>query len=144
MNRSLLLLFLSLIILFSSCESNEIGDSKDVNPQTIYFDYKVWGEEGKDEIVVLLQYRFAGANGTTLVLEEPSKVELDGEVVKTDSSRMTGAFYEVMKPVKDFLGKHTIVFTDINKKQYREEFNFQTIALRTTIPSVIARGDLVF
>ena len=92
MNRSFILLFLSSIILFSSCDSNEIGFSKDVNPQTIYFDYKVWGEEEKDDIIVLLQYRFGGANGTTLVLQEPSKAELDGELIRTDSSRMTGAF----------------------------------------------------
>src|ERR1700686_4421451 len=122
MNRSVVLLFLSSIILFSSCGSNEIGNGKDVNPQTIYFDYKIWGEEGKDDIVVLLQYRFGGVNGATLLLEDPSKVEFDGELIKTDSSRMTGAFYEVMKPVKDFTGPHTIVFTDVNKKQYKEEF----------------------
>jgi hypothetical protein len=144
MTRSSLLLFLSSIVLLSSCDSNEIGYSKDVNPQTIYFDYKVWGEEEKDDVIVLLQYRFAGVNGTTLVLQEPSKVELDGELIPTDSSRMTGAFYEMMKPAKDFSGNHTIVFTDVNKKQYKEEFNFQPIALRTTVPAVINRSDLVF
>jgi hypothetical protein len=138
------LLFLSSVILFSSCTSNEISNIRDVDPQTIYFDYKVRGEEGNDDIAVLLQYRFGGVNGTTLVLEEPSKVELDGELIRTDSSRMTGAFYEIMKPVKDFSGNHSIVFTDINKKQYKEEFNFQPIALRTTVPPVIRRGDLVF
>jgi hypothetical protein len=140
-------LFFSIIALsffFSSCSSNEIGNSKDVNPETIYFDYQVTGEEGNDDITVMLQYRFGGENGTTLVLEEPSKVELDGQVIKTDSSRMTGAFYEVIRPIKDFAGKHSIVFTDINKKQYREEFSFQPVTLRTSIPAIIERGDLVF
>jgi hypothetical protein len=144
MIRPFVLLLFSSIILFSSCNSNEIGYSKDVNPQTIYFDYKVWGEEEKDDVVVLLQYRFAGVNGTTLVLQAPSKVEFDGELIPTDSSRMTGAFYEMMKPAKDFSGNHTIVYTDINKKEYKEEFSFQPIALRTTVPAIITRGDLVF
>lgn len=135
---------ISLSFFFSSCSSNEIGNSKDVNPATIYFDYQITGEEGNEDITVMLQYRFGGENGTTLVLEEPSKVELDGQVIKTDSSKMTGAFYEIIKPVKDFIGKHTIVFTDINKKQYKEEFSFQPITLRTTIPAIIERGDLVF
>ncbi|MES1215092.1 MAG: hypothetical protein ABUT20_06225, partial [Bacteroidota bacterium] len=88
--------------------------------------------------------RFAGENGTTLVLNSPSKAELDGELIKADSSKMTGAFYEIMKPVKEFSGKHTITFTDINKKQYNEEFSFQPIVLLTEIPKEIERGDLLF
>jgi len=134
----------SLCFFFGSCTSNEIGNGKDVNPSAIYFDYRIWGNEGDDAITVMLQFRFGGANGTTLVLEEPSKVELDGKQIMTDSSKMTGAFYEMVKPIKEFTGKHTIVFTDINQKQYKEEFNFQPIVLRTTIPKEIKRNDLVF
>jgi hypothetical protein len=144
-NSSLLFLsILSVCFFFISCTSNEIGNGKDVNPNAIYFDYRIWGNEGDDAITVMLQYRFGGSNGTTLVLEEPSKVELDGQQIITDSSRMTGAFYEMVKPVKEFTGKHSIVFTDINQKQYKEEFSFQPIALRTTIPAEIERDELVF
>jgi hypothetical protein len=146
LNQILLFLFFSFgtILFLSSCNSNEIGSNKDVNPETIWFDYQVWGEEGKDDMTVMLQFRFAGENGTTLVLEDPSKVELDGEKIKTDSSKMTGAFYEVIKPVKEFTGKHSIVFTGINNKQYKEEFSFQPISLITVVPKEIERDDLVF
>ena len=147
MNRQLPILFLSSILtvfLTSSCTSNEIGSSKDVNQDAIYFDYKIWGQEYINNISVMLQFRFGGANGTTLLLEEPSKVELDGEKIAADSSKMTGAFYEVLKPVKNFSGHHTIVFTDLDRKEYKEEFDFQPIALRTTVPNIIKRGDLVF
>lgn len=144
MNRLLFsLLFFSFLIGFS-CTSNEIGSSKDVNPEAIYFDYKIWGEEGSDNLTVMLQYRFAGKNGTTLLLDEPSKVELDGEVLKADSSKITGVFYEVQKPVASFSGKHTITFTAGNNKQYRESFNFQPISLVNPVPAAIQRGDLVF
>src|SRR5258707_13110554 len=93
--------------LIASCNgrSNEIGGSKDVSPGSIWFDYQISGEEGRDEISVMLQFRFGGQNGTTLVLDPPSKVELDGELIKADSSRMTGAFYEVMRPVTEVTGK---------------------------------------
>jgi hypothetical protein len=128
----------------SSCNSNEIGGSKDVNPETIWFDYQISGEEGRNDMTVMLQFRFAGENGTTLVLDNPSKVELDGEFIKADSSKMTGAFYEIMKPVKEFTGKHTITFTDINKKQYKEEFSFQPISLKTKLPATIEREELLF
>ena len=137
-----ILLFASL--LFAACNNNEIGSSKDVNPKAIWFDYQVWGEEGNNDMTVMLQFRFAGRNGTTLVLNEPSKVELDGELIKANSSKMTGAFYEIIKPVQEFTGKHTISFTDINKRQYKEEFNFHPITLVTQIPKEIQRDDLVF
>ncbi|MBK5271605.1 MAG: hypothetical protein JJE22_11400, partial [Bacteroidia bacterium] len=94
----ILFLFVPVILFLFSCSSNEIGGSKDVNPETIWFDYQVWGEEGHDNMTVMLQYRFAGENGTTLVLDEPSKVELDGEIIKADSSKITGAYYEMVKP----------------------------------------------
>jgi hypothetical protein len=49
-----------------SCTSNEIGNSKDVNPDAVFFDYEVWAEEGKEDVTVNLQYRMGGKNGTTL------------------------------------------------------------------------------
>ena len=138
------ILFFSISVLLFSCTSNEIGNSKDVNPDAVYFDYKVWGEEGKEDVTVLLQYRFGGKNGTTLVLNDPASVSLDGKEIPTDSSKLTGAFYEVMSPTNSFSGKHSIVFTDINNKKYEEEFNFQPFTLKTEIPGHIKRGDLVF
>jgi hypothetical protein len=50
------------------CTSDEIGNSKDVNPDAVFFDYEIWAEEGKDDVTVNLQYRMGGKNGTTLVL----------------------------------------------------------------------------
>jgi hypothetical protein len=144
MNRLSGLLLLILPVIFISCTSNETGSSKDVNPEAIYFDYKIWGKEGDEDITIMLQYRFGGENGTTLVLEEPSKVELDGEVIKGDSTVMTGAFYEIQKPLTGFAGKHTLLFTDNNNKQYKEEFSFQPVTLKTTIPDTIQRGYLSF
>src|SRR3979490_656544 len=99
----------SLFLFIFSCK-NEIGGSKDVNPQNIYFDYRIWGEEGKDNITCLLKYHFNGQNGVSLLLDEPSRVELDGEVVRADSAKLSGVFYEIQKPLNDFTGKHIITF----------------------------------
>ena len=140
--RLLPILFFPLTFLFS-CNSNEIGKSNDVNPETIYFDYKIWGEEGDEDITVMLQYRFGGPRGTTLTLENPYKVELDGTEIKVDSSKYTGAYYEVIKPVNEFTGKHTIVFTDANGKKYTEDFSFQPVILKTELPAEIQRDDIV-
>ena len=141
---ALFVISISVLLLFISCTSNEIGNAKDVNPESIYFDYKVWGEEEAGYITVRLQYRFAGQNGATLLLEEPSKAELDAVAIKADSSKMNGAYYEVTRPVKEFTGRHSIVFTDINGKQYKEEFSFQPLSLKTNVPKSVQRRDLVF
>lgn len=144
MNRLPFLLLVISSSIFFSCNNSEIGNAKDVNPKTIYFDYRVWGEEGNDQVTVKLQYRFGGPNGTTLLLEDPSKVELDGEQLKADSSSYSGVYYEVQKPLASFSGKHTIVFTDMDKNQYKETFNFQPIALVTEIPDTIQRSRVIF
>lgn len=144
MNRLLFSILMFFFLILFSCTSNEIGNVKDVNSEAIYFDYRVWGEEGNDDVTVKLQFRFGGPNGTTLLLEEPSKVELDGELLKADSSSFSGVYYEVQKPVASFAGRHTIIFTDMKKKQYRETFNFQPITLETDIPDTIERSRIVF
>ena len=59
-------LALTSIFLFS-CTSDEIGNSKDVNPDAIFFDYKIWADETREYVTVHLQYRMGGKNGTTLV-----------------------------------------------------------------------------
>ena len=131
------------LLFFISCTNSEIGSSKDVSPETIYFNYRVWGDEDNGIVTVKLQYRFGGTNGTSLVLNDPSKVEFDGEVLKADSSRFQGAYYEVIRPVAEFAGKHTIVFTDMNEKKYREEFDYPVISLATDLSGTIKRGDIV-
>lgn len=124
--------------------SNEIRNSKDVKPDAVFFDYSIRAEEGKDEVIVKLQYRMGGPNGTTLILDEPSKVEFDGEKLPLDSAKLTGAYYEVLKSLPSFTGKHTIVFTDLNKKQYKEEFEFAPFTIDPPVPASVTRGELAF
>ena len=145
MNRSSLIISILLFsFLFCSCTSNEIGNAKDVNPDAVYFDYKIWADDGKEEATVNLQYRMGGPNGTTLILDKPANVLLDDEPLKLDSSKFSGAYYELQKPLAAFAGKHAIVFTDLNNKEYKEEFEFIPFSLSPELPMVIKRGDLVF
>lgn len=142
MNRATGLL--SCILFLTSCTGNETGHGKDVNPESVYFDYRVWGDEESGDITVKLQYRFDGPDGTALVMQDPGKVLFDGTELKADSSKRSGAYYEITKPVRDFAGRHTIVFMDPDQKEYKEEFSFYPISLKTKVPAVINRGDLVF
>lgn len=135
--RLLLLLLIPLLII--SCTDVEIGKSKDVNPDTIFFDYRISGEESKNMMTCMLRYRYGGPNGTTLVLDSPAKVVVDGIVPKLDSAKYTGAYYELSKPIKEFAGHHQIVFIDINNKQYKEDFDFTPFSLSAELPEKVAR-----
>lgn len=113
----------------ASCSSNEIGNSKDVSPETIYQQYDIKYAEGNAKAEVYSQFRFGGKNGTTLVLNNPSGVSFDGESIKVDSAGFSGAFYQVYKPASGFFGKHQLVFTDINSKKYSNGFEIGKIQL---------------
>jgi len=136
-------IFFSAIIFFS-CSSNEIGNSKDVNPDAIYFEYKIWGEEKDSLVTVLLQYRMGGKNGTTLLPSSPAVVKLDGEALVVDSARLTGAFYEKQFPIKQFAGKHQISFVNLKGKEHKEEFSFEPFELVTKLDSQVKRGKMIF
>ena len=137
-------LMLYVTVVLMGCTSNEIGYSKEVSPDAVYFDYNIWGDEESGNVTAKFQYRFGGPNGTTLVLEDPAKVEFDGELLPVDSSRMNGAWYEVNRPLKNFNGRHQVLYTDGNKKQYKEEFEYNVFSLVAEIPKVVKRDDLVF
>lgn len=134
---------LYLAVFLVGCTSNEDKGSKRFSPDAIYFDYNVWGDEESGMVTVKLQFRDGGPAGTSLVLDDPARVEFDGEQLRVDSSRMNGAWYEISKPLIDFNTRHRIVYTDIDEIQHREEFNFNVFYLNTELPKVIKRGNLI-
>ena len=134
----------SAAIFFLSCTSSEIGNSKDVNPSTIYMQYNVSYSEGDDSLNCILQYRFAGDKGTTLVLTPPSKTEIDGKEITVDSGFVSGAYYSKNFAANNFSGDHVIKFTDINGKTYKEPFSFELFSCKTELPQTIGRKNLLF
>ena len=78
-------IFLMCICVVSCKDEQGVEDVKNVAPENIYYDYVVSAEEGKD-VTVMLQYRYLGKNGPTLLLEEPSKVLFDGALLSADSA----------------------------------------------------------
>lgn len=134
-----LVLFVTCIIGGCTAEDNRRNN---VDPEAIFFVYNIWGEEGKEEVVVMLQYLSGGATGKAIQISEPANVQLDGEVLNADSTVMSGAYYESRLHLEDFIGKHSIVFTDLNGREYKEDFQFIPITLITEIPPVVDRGNL--
>lgn len=135
---------IALALFGCSDEQKEIEGTEEIDPQNIYFDYKVSGEEGSEYVTIKLQYRNGGEMGNSLRLDEPSAVTLDGENIPPDSSRMQGSFYEIAAPLEGFEGRHVISFTDIKGRKFNESFNFQPFRMVNELPAYMVRGDWVF
>lgn len=132
----------SLVLAMGACTSNEIGNSKDVAPETVYQQYHIRYNESDGQVELRAQFRFGGMNGTTLVLNSPSGVQLDGQAIKVDSSKFGGAFYELERPSGQFVGNHRFVFTDINGKKYENGFTFLPVKLSTVPNTASKQQDL--
>lgn len=134
-------LFIS-IICITACSSGEIGNSRDVNPETIYISYSVFYREGDDNAECLAQFRFAGEDGTTLVLNAPSFVQFDGHEITVDSNRFIGgAYYRINPDYKNFSGKHEWKYTDAAGKVYSQKFEFAPFSLAGEIKSSVSDNE---
>lgn len=137
--RVLFLFLLPLIVLTSCLNDAREKKSEGPDPNGIYYDYRVSAEEGNDQVTVMLQYRYGGENAPSFVLEDPSKVTIDGITLKPDSASLKGIFYELIKPIDSFRGKHKIVFTDSREKEHSVEFSFEPFSLANEIPDEVSK-----
>ena len=126
------------VFAFAACTSNEIGESKDVAQDKIYQRYSISYTEGNTNAEVFCQFRFAGVNGTTLVLNSPSQLQFDGEKLSVDSSSGSGAYYKTGKPVTNFYGKHTLIFTNTDAKKLENSFSFDNFKL-VNLPATVSK-----
>lgn len=140
MKIKVLSVLIVVFIIFSGCASNEIGNSGDVKQNTIYQNYMISYDEKDNETRVMATFRFAGSNGTTLVLTNPSVVTLNGDTMKLLQSEIAGAYYlsAWSKPLEN--GKMCqFVFTDTEGKKYTNATKFNTL-LSGAIPTEIKAG----
>lgn len=110
----------------------------------LYFDYKIWGDEEANTITVNLQYRVGGSEGDPVRLPVPGNVTFDNNLIEPDSTKMNGVYYEVNIPVQEFAGRHAIIYTDARGKEYREEFEFPVISLKSDLPKELFRKNIDF
>lgn len=127
-----------IVFIMTACSSNEIGNSRDVDPQAIFIEYTITQPNPGDDVWCRAQYRFGGKNGTTLLINSPGKVELDGQLMEADSSFFSGAYYQRHVAVNKFTGEHTLSFTDVNGKTYNEKFSFHPV-ICNAVPETLAR-----
>lgn len=131
--------FLFVILIFAGCKNEDRKQQRD-NP--LYLDYTVTAEEGDAYVTCLLQFKENSLDGNAINVS-PGKVELDGQIIKGDSAGLSGYYYEIQKPVDSFSGKHTIIFTDSNNNQIKDEFEFTPFTLNEELPEKISRKPFI-
>jgi hypothetical protein len=127
-------------VIVTACNDSSRVAKDGTGQEAVYSDYRIEGEEGKEKVTCLFQFRLGGPNGPAFLLNEPRAIELDGEAVHPDSTRLSGVYYELTRPVSEFKGKHALVFTDEQGKRHRQEFEFWPFSLATEIPSKVKRA----
>lgn len=135
--KTIVVLFLGIAAIVTGCKNKDKVVKNGIDADWIYFDYTVTAEEGNENVTCVFQYKSYDAEGRAINIE-PGKVELDGQELQSDSAKLSGFYYEVQKPVDSFAGKHAIVFTNADGKEYKNEFDFSPFSTED-IPAKIQR-----
>jgi len=126
--------------MLAGCANNDSPASR--GSTGLYVNYRIWGEEGRENVNGLFQFKPFASSARTLTLEPPAGVQLDGKELQADSTPLTGAYYEVQQPLASFSGSHTIVFTDSSGKKHQETFEYQPFRLINTLPETLSRNGI--
>lgn len=129
------LILILFVLIFSGCTPVETGNIKDVTQSEIYQNYSI--ESDGSSTTVSAKLSFAGANGTTLKLTNPSKVLFNGQPLDEKTGTYTGTYYE--KRFNAVLNNGTFTFTDTKGKTYTNKINLAEIDFKTS-PTGINRS----
>lgn len=112
------------------------------NSNELYLDYRATGDEESGNVVVRLQYRLGGPEGDAVLPASPARVQWDGQVIRPDSSKLNGPYYEKIIPLNNF-SRHQVIFTSIDGKAFETPLDFPFFKLDKELPARIGRADLI-
>ena len=134
-------LYLFFIIVGLAACKNEDDTTTEKLTDSLYFDYSVIAEEGREMVSCLFRFREGGLDGDPVTLSETVMLTFDGLEIAADSARMAGTFYEIMLPLNQFEGEHTVLFRAPSGREYTETFYFQPFSLKNELPANISRKN---
>lgn len=139
--RNYFLVFFGILsFLILGCNNKEDKKFGTADAESVWLDYQVTAKEGNDNLTIFLQYKDGGKNGDAVPMD---KVMVDEEELTSDSTKWTGVFYELHKPIAEYDGKHSITFNS-GDNEFKEDFNFHPVILATGVADTVKRGDLIF
>lgn len=140
MVRKICLYLVLVLIGLNGCR-DEDNKSAETRVDDIYFDYSVIAEEGREMVSCLFRFREDDLAGDPITLSETVMLTFDGLEIAADSARMAGTFYEIMLPLNQFEGEHTVLFRAPSGREYSETFVFRPFAISQELPPRISRKN---
>ena len=137
--KNLFGLSIMIAVIFTACQSNETGNSKDVAQDQIYRHYEITFSEADYSASVDAGFRFAGDKGTTLVLSAPSKITANNVELVERTMLLGGAYYGEPYPIKCPDKKVIVTYTDSKENVLTETYEAGTIAF-TEKPDTLYLG----
>jgi len=136
-NLNILLFIQSVFIVFfiTACDSNEAANSDKVRQSEIYQSDSVSYNAGDMELSARVTFRFAGSNGTTLLLVKPSTVLFNNEEMPMDHGSFAGTFYEINKQ-SDFIKTASFLYVNNDKKTYNNKIIMEPIEIINYYPKL--------
>lgn len=113
------------------------GREETAEPDDIFFDYTITGDEGNDSITVILKFHEFSAYGPIVLFA--TEALLDGKPMPVDSSSVTGPFFITARHKNDFTGKHSITVTSPDGKKYKEQFSFRPFTIVSGLNDTMSR-----
>lgn len=133
-------LFFTTMVLLGACASNETADSSSVKQSEIYQDYTLSWDGDEGEWNAHATYRFAGENGTTLRLSEPSKITFNGVTMSESKLLFGGATYR--QEGKKWPSTGLFEFTDTDGKSYKNSVAFTAIDFARPVQEASKTGTI--
>lgn len=124
------LLFAVFVLLFAvSCVSTETIESTNVVAEEVYQDYDV--RLSKNSSNALATFRVRGKTGTTIDLDAPAKIELNGKAMtESKPGFLTGTNYQFFAPSLGL--QYQFLFTNADGKTYQNETSLMALELTAT------------
>lgn len=130
-------------VFIHSCASNEIGHSKDVNQDEINQGYFIEYDEATDKTEITAFFRFAGANGTTLILDPPSTFRMNGQALDLKETKEAGAYYYKRLNGKLPDGEYNFDFTDLHQKSFKNKSHWKNMGVASVTDTFSHREGLL-
>jgi hypothetical protein len=129
------------LILLSSCVSNETANSDTVKQSEIYQSYSVTYNSGDKELSATASFRFGGGTGTSLALTKPGNVQFNNQEMSANRNVFTGTYYEINQQISTSPSDFTFIYTDNDKKSYKNSGSIDAIEIETYPQTISKNGD---
>jgi hypothetical protein len=134
------LYFFLMLIVYAGCTNPENKPEGTIPSSPLYYSLNIWGEEGNDSINCLFQYHSRRIDGPVIFPGQKAIVQLDNEVLKADSAKLSGPYYDLRIPKDGFNGNHLLQFTGTGNKLINVQFTFNAFHPSPGWPVSIKRG----